>query len=71
MQTVAEKTIDTELLTQAAALRRRATNLRMEADQLDEFVGTSFRRRASELELEAWVLEIQSGLPYDRISSAA
>ena len=68
MQTVA---VDTELLTQAASIRRRASTLRQEADQLDEFVATSFRRRAAELELEAWVLEIQSGLPYDRISSAA
>ena len=68
MQTVA---VDTELLTQAATVRRRASSLRMEAEQLDEFVATSFRRRAAELELEAWVLEIQSGLPYDRISSAA
>jgi len=68
MQTVA---VDTELLTQAATIRRRASSLRSEADQLDEFVANSFRRRAAELELEAWVLEIQSGLPYDRISMAA
>lgn len=68
MQSVA---VDTELLTQAAAMRGRASSLRTEAEQLDEFVATSFRRRAAELELEAWVLEIQSGLPYDLIASAA
>ncbi|MBI2705958.1 MAG: hypothetical protein HYX32_11820 [Actinobacteria bacterium] len=68
MQTVA---VDTELLSRAAAHRRRAANLRTEASQLDPFVGTSFRRRASELELEAWVMEIQSGLPYERIANAA
>lgn len=68
MQTTA---VDTEMLITAASLRRRATSLRADADRLDEFVGRSFRRRAAELELEAWVLEIQAGVPYDRIASAA
>jgi hypothetical protein len=68
MDTVA---VDGELVSQAISLRERAASLRSQAPQLDEFVGATYRRRASELELEAWVLEIQSGLPYDQIVGAA
>ena len=68
MDTVA---VDSELLAQATSLRQRAASLRHQAEQLDSLVGPTYRRRASELELEAWVLEIQSGLPYDRIAGAA
>ena len=63
--------VDNDLVAQATSLRQRAASLRGQSEQLDEFVGASYRRRASELELEAWVLEIQSGLPYDRIAGAA
>jgi len=63
--------VDTELVAQATSLRHRAESLRTQSQKLDAFVGASYRRRASELELEAWVLDIQSGLPYDRIVSAA
>jgi hypothetical protein len=63
--------VDTDLVAQANSLRERAISLRAQADQLDSLVGPTYRRRASELELEAWVLEIQSGLPYDLIAGAA
>jgi hypothetical protein len=68
MDTVA---VDIDLVTQATSLRQRAASLRHQAEQLDSLVGPTYRRRASELELEAWVLEIQSGMPYDQIVGAA
>ncbi len=64
-------TVNPVLLDRAATARRRASALRTEASEVDELIATSFRRHAAELELKAWVLEIQSGLPYDQIASAA
>ncbi len=63
-------TIDRELLEQAHALRQRATSLRAQADAVGVLAGT-YRRRASELELEAFVSELQSGLPYDLVQVPA
>jgi hypothetical protein len=63
--------VDADLVAQATSLRQRAASLRSQAEQLDVLVGPTYRRRASELELEAWVLEIQSGMPYDLIAGAA
>jgi hypothetical protein len=71
MGTMEPVLVDIDLVAQASSLRQRAASLRAQADQLDSLVGPTYRRRASELELEAWVLEIQSGLPYDSITSAA
>jgi hypothetical protein len=47
----------------AAELRRRAGQLRAQADHLGDVVANSYRRRASELEMQAWVVELQSGVP--------
>ena len=64
-------TPDTQLVSVAHALRERATSLRVQADSLTSPLATAYRRRASELELEAWLDELQSGLPYDQIRPAA
>jgi hypothetical protein len=63
--------IDTELFEQAQALREHAHSLRTQADALSPVLATTYRRRASELELEAWVLEVQSNAPAERIHAAA
>jgi hypothetical protein len=63
--------VDTDALIHATALRERATSLRAQADHLPELLAASYRRRASEVELEAWVTEVQSGVPYDEVHSAA
>jgi hypothetical protein len=60
-------TLDADLLEQAQAFRQRATSLRTQADALDPLLASTYRRRASELELEAFVAELQSGIPYDRV----
>lgn len=52
-------------------LRSRAASLRSQATGLSPLLATTYRRRASELELEAWVLDVESGLPYDEIRPAA
>jgi hypothetical protein len=52
-------------------LRSRAASLRSQADQLSELLATTYRRRASELELEAWILEVEAGVPVDQIPSPA
>jgi hypothetical protein len=59
------------LLGQARTLRDRATSMRQQASGLDEILASSYRRRAAELELEAWIAEVQSGIPYDEVHSAA
>jgi hypothetical protein len=63
--------IDRELLDQARHLRQRAESLRAQAPALTDALGTAYRRRASELEFEAWVSELQSGVPYDQVHPAA
>jgi len=63
--------IDRELLDQARHLRQRADSLRTQAPALPDVLATAYRRRASELEFEAWVSELQSGVPYDQVHSAA
>ncbi|MEZ5144041.1 MAG: hypothetical protein R2726_16200 [Acidimicrobiales bacterium] len=63
--------VDHELLDQAESMRRRAASLRSQAEHLGRVLATSYRRRASELELEAFVLEVQSGVPTDRVHTAA
>lgn len=52
-------------------LRSRAASLREQADNLPPVLATTYRRRAAELELAAWVTDIESGVPYDRIRPAA
>ena len=63
--------IDRALLDQARHLRQRADSLRSQAPTLSPLLGTAYRRRASELEFEAWVSELQSGVPYDQVHPAA
>ncbi len=63
--------IDEELLDVSHSLRGRAGHLRSEAGGLDDVLADTYRRRASELELEAWVAEVQSGIPYDDVSPIA
>jgi hypothetical protein len=60
-------TVDEDLLELAHTFRQRATSLRSQADALDPLLAATYRRRASELELEAFVSELQSGVPYDRV----
>ena len=55
----------------AELLRDRAASLRTQAEHLPEVLATTYRRRAAELELQAWVIEIESGVPYDQIRPAA
>lgn len=62
---------DRMLLGQARTLRDRAASMRQQASGLDEILASSYRRRAAELELEAWIAEVQSGIPYDEVHSAA
>jgi CHAD domain-containing protein len=64
-------TIDHELLEQAHTLRERAASLRTQAETLVPVLGATYRRRASELELEAFVSELQSGVPYDEVTAPA
>jgi len=64
-------TIDQELLEQAHTMRQRATSLRTQSDALGAVLAATYRRRASELELEAFVSELQSGLPYDLVQAPA
>ena len=63
--------IDEELLDVSLTLRGRANHLRGEATELDDVLASTYRRRASELELEAWIAEVQSGVPYDDVSPIA
>ena len=62
---------DRELLDQARHLPQRADSLRAQALTLSPVLATAYRRRASELEFEAWVSELQSGVPYDQVHPAA
>lgn len=52
---------------EVATLRHRAESLRHQADALDEVLALAYRRRASELEMEAWIHEVQAGVPSDEV----
>ena len=60
-------TIKPEFLDQAHAFQQRAESLRAQAETLDAVLAATYRRRASELELEAFVSEVQSGIPYAEV----
>jgi hypothetical protein len=62
---------DQDLLRHARATRDRATSMRRQAEGLPAVLADSYKRRAAELELEAWIAEVQSGIPYDEVHSAA
>ena len=68
-----EHTTDTATddLHEVALLRSRAASLRHQAERLDDVLATTYRRRASELEMEAWILEVQAGVPADQVHPAA
>jgi hypothetical protein len=63
--------IDRELVEQSHVLRQRAHSLRHQAVALSRPLATAYRRRASELEFEAWISELQAGVPYDEVHPAA
>jgi hypothetical protein len=67
VSTMHTTTVKPELLDQANLFRQRADSLRSQADTLDPWLAATYRRRASELELEAFVSEVQSGIPYDEV----
>lgn len=67
MHTTHTTTVDSELIEQAHTLRDRAESLRAQSAYLDPVLRATYRRRASELELEAFVSELQSGLPYSQV----
>ncbi|WP_334143674.1 hypothetical protein [Rhabdothermincola sp.] len=63
--------VDTELMRAASVLRERAKSLREQARLLSAPLASAYRRRASELELEAWLAELQAGVPDEDIHPAA
>jgi hypothetical protein len=70
-QSESTQVIDTELVALAHTLRSRSESLRNQSLTVDAVLATTFRRRASELELEAWVTEIQAGLPESELHTLA
>lgn len=70
MQTHTTIVIDQELVQNAKLLRERATSLRAQADMLTLPLAAAYRRHASELELEAWISEVQAGVPEDVLRAA-
>jgi hypothetical protein len=64
------RTVDPELAHAGRLLRERAASLRAQADALTSPLASAYRRRASELELEAWVSEVQAGVPEDELAVA-
>jgi len=70
MQTQTTITIDHELVQNAKLLRERASSLRAQADMLTAPLAAAYRRHASELELEAWISEVQAGVPEDALRAA-
>jgi hypothetical protein len=62
--------IDSELVQAATLLRERATSLRVQADMLSAPLAAAYRRHASELELEAWITEVQAGVPEEQLQVA-
>jgi hypothetical protein len=63
--------VDTELLTTSVVLRDRAASLRTQARGLSPLVAGAYARRAAELELEAWIAEVQAGVPAEEVHAAA
>jgi hypothetical protein len=63
--------VDEKGVRAAAELRRRATQLRKQSGHLDDVLANSYRRRASELEMQAWVIELQAGVPDAELHRAA
>lgn len=55
--------VDTELAQTAKLLRERAASLRVQAQMLTAPLAAAYRRHASELELEAWIADVQAGVP--------
>ena len=64
------RVVDTELVQAAKLLRERATSLRAQADMLSTPLAGAYRRHASELELEAWISEVQAGVPEESLQVA-
>ena len=64
------RVVDAELVQAAKLLRERATSLRAQADMLSAPLAAAYRRHASELELEAWIAEVQAGVPEERLQVA-
>ncbi len=64
------RVVDAELVQAAKLLRERATSLRAQADMLSAPLAAAYRRHASELELEAWISEVQAGVPEERLQVA-
>jgi hypothetical protein len=69
--TASPKTYETQLIHTSAILRERATSLRTQADALTDVLAAAYRRRAAELELEAWVADVQAGVPQEQLHAAA
>jgi hypothetical protein len=63
--------IDESRVRQANELRRRASRLRRQAGRVDHVLSMTYRRRASELEMQAWVIELQAGVPDSELHQAA
>ncbi|MDZ7731992.1 MAG: hypothetical protein U5R31_01795 [Acidimicrobiia bacterium] len=70
-ETLEQEIVDPELTVLARTLRDRAGSLRRQADALGDLLRETYRRRAAELELEAWIAEVQSGIPDDEVHAAA
>jgi hypothetical protein len=64
------RVVHTELVQAARLLRERATSLRVQADMLSAPLASAYRRHASELELEAWITEVQAGVPEEHLQVA-
>jgi hypothetical protein len=62
--------VDTELAQTATLLRERAASLRAQAQMLTAPLAAAYRRHASELELEAWIADVQAGVPEDHLQVA-
>jgi hypothetical protein len=71
MSTTSTHEFDRQLIHTSAVLRQRAKSLRAQAASLSDPVGEAYRRRAAELELEAWVAEIQAGVPESELHDVA
>jgi hypothetical protein len=64
------RVVDTELAQAGKLLRERAASLRAQAESLTAPLASAYRRHASELELEAWISEVQAGLPESELAVA-
>lgn len=64
------RVLDTSLVHAAKLLREKATSLRVQADMLSAPLASAYRRHASELELEAWITEVQAGVPEEHLQVA-